>query len=278
MKSSGEKKRLDQILGDLHPGLSRSRIQAEIMAGNVLVDGLVIDKPGYKVPPGANLELKKKENPYVSRGGIKLAGALGYFNLEIKGLVVLDVGASTGGFTDCLLQKGAGLVYALDVGYGQLDYKLRSDPRVVIMERCNIRDLKPGELAPPPGFSVVDVSFISLEKIFPVLKSINIPEVLALVKPQFEVGKEEAGRGRGVIKDQDLHRSVLKKVAGYALNNSYVTNGVTYSGIRGPKGNIEYFVYLKLNPEGTGQNNDKLDQEIDSAVRAANQKFFPAGF
>ena len=276
MKSSGEKKRLDQLLGERYPDLSRTKIQAEIMAGNVLVDGVVTDKPGHKVASGSDLELKKKDNPYVSRGGLKLEGALDYFNLKVKGVTVLDVGASTGGFTDCLLQRGAALVYALDVGYGQLDYKLRNDQRVIVMERFNIRDLKPDDLNTPPGFAVVDVSFISLSKVLPVLKNIKIPSILALVKPQFEVGKAEADRGKGVIRDKSLHREVLINAAGYALDCGYISRGVTYSGITGPKGNIEYFIYLDLAKESEALDIKALEIETENTIDAAHHKFFPA--
>lgn len=276
MKPSGEKKRLDQLLGERYPDLSRTKIQAEIMAGNVLVDGIVTDKPGHKVSSGSDLELKKKDNPYVSRGGLKLEGALDYFNLGVEGITVLDVGASTGGFTDCLLQRGAAQVYALDVGYGQLDYKLRNDPRVIVMERFNIRDLKPGDLNPPPEFAVVDVSFISLSKVLPVLNNIGIPSILALVKPQFEVGKAEADRGKGVIRDKNLHREVLINTAGYALDCGYITRGLAYSGITGPKGNIEYYIYLNSVNEGEVLDVKALEVEVDNTVDAAHHKFFPA--
>lgn len=276
MKPSGEKKRLDQLLGERYPDLSRTKIQAEIMAGNVLVDGIVNDKPGHKVSSGSDLELKKKDNPYVSRGGLKLEGALDYFNLGVEGITVLDVGASTGGFTDCLLQRGAAQVYALDVGYGQLDYKLRNDPRVIVMERFNIRDLKPGDLNPPPEFAVVDVSFISLSKVLPVLNNIGIPSILALVKPQFEVGKAEADRGKGVIRDKNLHREVLINTAGYALDCGYITRGLAYSGITGPKGNIEYYIYLNSVNEGEVLDIKALEVDVDNTVNAAHHKFFPA--
>lgn len=276
MKSSGEKKRLDQLLGERYPELSRTKIQAEIMAGNVLVDGVTSDKPGQKVSSDSDLVLRKKDNPYVSRGGLKLEGALEYFNIDVKGVTVLDVGASTGGFTDCLLQRGAALVYALDVGYGQLDYKLRSDPRVIAMERFNIRDLKTWELEPPPGFAVVDVSFISLSKVIPVLKNIKIQSVLSLVKPQFEVGKKEANRGKGVIRDKNLHREVLVKTFGYACDSGYLTHGITYSSITGPKGNIEYYIYLKMANDGDVMDRKKMEKEIAGTVEAAHQKFFPA--
>lgn len=276
MKSSGEKKRLDQLLGERYPDLSRNKIQAEIMAGNVLVDGIVSDKPGHKVVSDSDLELRKKENPYVSRGGLKLEGALEHFKIDVRGITALDVGASTGGFTDCLLQRKAALVYALDVGYGQLDYKLRKDPRVIIMERYNIRDVKPGELDPLPEFAVVDVSFISLSKVIPVLKNIPIPAILALVKPQFEVGRREAGRGKGVIRDKNLHCEVLINVAGCALDNGYIARGIIYSSTTGPKGNIEYFIYMNLANEGELLDKKVLEKEVAGIVEAAHYKFFPA--
>ncbi len=215
------------------------------MAGNVTVDGRVVDKPGTMLNESVEIRLREVENRYVSRGGLKLAGALEGLSINVEGLVILDVGASTGGFTDCLLQKGAKLVYALDVGYGQLAFSLRSDPRVVTMERFNVRSLKEDDLEIKPDLAVVDVSFISLARVIPVIAGIGIPAVLALVKPQFEAGRAEADRGRGVIRDPELHRRVLDETAARACQSGYCCAGIAYSGWPGPKGNIEYFVYLK---------------------------------
>lgn len=240
-------------MSEKHPRMSRSRIQAEIMAGNVFVDGRVADKPGVLYSPSARIELRETENPYVSRGGLKLAGALRDLSVEVERLTVLDVGASTGGFTDCLLKQGARLVYALDVGYGQLDYSLRKDPRVIPMERFNIRDLKTADLKEKPDLAVVDVSFISLTRVLPVLAGLQVPAVLALVKPQFEAGRAEADRGRGVIRDPGLHRRILERTAVFACRIGYCPAAATFSRWPGPKGNIEYFIYLKNS--GTGRCN-----------------------
>lgn len=245
MSGRKPKRRLDLVLQENYPDFSRSRLQAEIMMGRVKVDGVTIDKPGTPVSESARVEISFSDNPFVSRGGLKLKGALDTLKLDVSGLTVLDVGASTGGFTDCLLQMGAKNVYALDVGYGQLDFKLRSDPRVVSMERFNIRHLKREDLPEKPDLAVVDVSFISLSHVMPALASVGILEVLALVKPQFEVGKAEADKGSGVIRDPSIHRDVIKDAIGYALAAGFRCIGVTFSPKPGPKGNIEYFILLK---------------------------------
>lgn len=243
MKRNGHKIRLDQLLLKKNPEISRNRIQAEIMAGKVLVNGRVCDKPGTPVDEDADIKIAEPDNPYVSRGGLKLERALHDLSIEVNDLVVLDVGASTGGFTDCLLQKGARLIYALDVGYGQLDFKLRQNPRIVVMERFNIRHLKPRDLPVIPDLAVIDVSFISLSKVLPVISRMEIPFFLALVKPQFEVGRIDAGKGRGVIQDPELHRAVLNRTLGEAAESGYRCGGVIFSNYPGPKGNIEYFIY-----------------------------------
>ncbi len=247
MKQPQTKKRLDHLLSERRPDLSRNRIRAEIMAGNVFVDGKVVDKPGTMLKCSADIQLQEAENPYVSRGGLKLEGAIEALSVDVDGLIVLDVGASTGGFTDCLLKKGAKLAYALDVGYGQLAFSLRNDPRVVAMERHNVRDLKKEDLSLKPDLAVVDVSFISLTKVIPVLYALGIPLVLALVKPQFEAGRADADRGKGVIRDPELHSRVLNETAAQACKNGYCCAGMTFSKWPGPKGNIEYFIYLKNN-------------------------------
>ncbi len=249
MKQNRQKSRLDQQLQKLRPDLSRSRVQAEIMAGKVLVNGSVCDKPGSLVEESAEIKILAPDNPFVSRGGLKLAGALLDLSINIEGLVVLDVGASTGGFTDCLLQNGARRVYALDVGYGQLEYSLRQNPFVVVMERFNVRSLKPADIPETPDLAVVDVSFISLVKVLPVLFNLSIPEILALVKPQFEVGRADAGKGRGVIKDPDLHQQVLCSMVEKACKTGYCCQKIVYSRYSGPKGNIEYFIYLSCRQE-----------------------------
>jgi 23S rRNA (cytidine1920-2'-O)/16S rRNA (cytidine1409-2'-O)-methyltransferase len=243
VKKVGAARRLDLLLLEINPGLTRSRAQAEIMAGRVLVDGRVCDKPGTLISPAASVTLLEPENPYVSRGGLKLEGALADLGIEVKGLVVLDAGASTGGFTDCLLAKGAKRVYALDVGYGQLDWRLRNDPRVTVLERFNVRHLKREHLPEAPQLATVDVSFISLKLVLPVLRAAGVPAVLALVKPQFEAGRAEAGRGRGVIRDPGLHRAVLLEAIRSACESGYCCAGLTDSHWPGPRGNLEFFLY-----------------------------------
>lgn len=269
MSRQDRKERLDRLLGEQRPDLSRSRIQAEIMAGNVLVNGRVSDKPGTLYHNAVDIELRETENPYVSRGGLKIEGALKEFSIDVNGLVILDVGSSTGGFTDCLLQNGAKLVYALDVGYGQLDVGLRNDPRVVVMERFNVRHLKRQDLDSLPDLAVVDVSFISLSKVLPVLKELNIHTVLALVKPQFEVGRADAGKGKGVIRDPELHQEVLKNVVGFACSAGYCFRGIAFSRWPGPKGNIEYFIYLETQADQDckcrSDNASSIDRVIDQA-------------
>lgn len=235
--------RLDCLM--LKRGLTptRTRAQAEIMAGRVLVNGRRCDKPGTRVSCEADIVLIEPDNPYVSRGGMKLAGALEKLSLSVQSLVVLDIGASTGGFTDCLLQRDAALVYALDVGYGQLHWRLRRDPRVVVMERFNVRQLKREHLSRQPHLATVDVSFISLKLVLPVLKEIPVSQVLALVKPQFEAGREAASRGKGVIRDPGLHRTLLKELIEFAAAEGYYCTGFTRSHPPGPRGNREFFVY-----------------------------------
>ena len=268
-----EKKiRIDLLLSRFYPALSRSRLQAEIMAGRVYADGHRVDKPGTLVKAGIKAEIKEAENPYVSRGGLKLKGALADCNLNVKNKIVLDVGASTGGFTDCLLKHGASHVIALDVGYGQLAAPLRTDKRVTVLERFNVRHLKESDLTLKPDLAVVDVSFISLTKVLPVLAALKIKELLVLVKPQFETEKRYADRGKGVIGDACLHKKALEKVILAALELGYGPSCVTFSEKPGPKGNIEYFVHL-LEKSSAGEIclNDYA-QNIESAVKEAHLK------
>lgn len=244
MTYSTKKKRLDILLTEYRPDFSRSRVQAEIMAGRVMADGKVIDKPGTMIAAEAVISLLEPENPYVSRGGLKIEGALETLAIDVNGLKVLDIGASTGGFTDCLLSRGAASVYALDVGYGQLAQSLRNDHRVVVIERYNVRNLREKDLPDKPDLATVDVSFISLKKVLPVLANLRIPAVLALVKPQFEAGRADADRGGGVIRDPNVHRRVLVNLIEFACQSGYCCHDITYSKWPGPKGNVEYFIYL----------------------------------
>ncbi len=236
------KKRLDILLSERGLVESPHRAQGLIMAGQVLVDDEVVDKPGKLVSLYAQVTIREGL-PYVSRGGIKLEHALNRFQVDVTGKIVADVGASTGGFTDCLLHGGARRVYAIDVGYGQLAWRLRQDPRVVVLERTNIRYLE--TLPEPIDLFTVDVAFISLELVLPKVVNLLQPkgEIIALIKPQFEAGREQVGEG-GVVKDPTVHRSVLEKILAWAKNNSLRIQGVTPSPLKGPAGNLEFFSYL----------------------------------
>jgi 23S rRNA (cytidine1920-2'-O)/16S rRNA (cytidine1409-2'-O)-methyltransferase len=216
------------------------------MAGLLYVNGEKADKPGASVPEGAALEVRGKDHAYVSRGGLKLEKALACFPIELSGKICVDVGASTGGFTDCMLQNSAEKVYAVDVGYGQLAWSLRQDPRVVVMERCNIRHSKPEDFAEPPEFFSVDVSFISLKLVLPILSLITAEnaEGVCLVKPQFEAGKDLVGK-KGVVRDTSTHILVIEAAMGYAVNSGFSVSGLSYSPIKGPEGNIEFLMYLQ---------------------------------
>jgi len=236
------KRRLDTLLVERGLAESRERAQSLILAGKVKVEGGVADKPGKRVADEAEITLDEAL-PYVSRGGLKLEEALRRFQLDVSGLLCADVGASTGGFTDCLLQHGAAKVYAIDVGYGQLAWELRQDARVVVLERTNIRYLE--SLPEPIDLATIDVSFISLELVLPPVMSLLKPEsqIIALVKPQFEAGREEVGKG-GVVKDPEVHRQVLHKVAKVAQDLGLQLLGLIPSPLLGPAGNVEVFIHL----------------------------------
>ncbi len=264
-----KRERLDLLLMERYPGICRSRARAEIISGRVLVEGRVCSKPGMLYPLEAKISFREQGARYVSRGGFKLAGALTDLGLNVGGLSIIDVGASTGGFTDCLLQQGARRVIALDVGYGQLAWTLRRHPQVTVLERCNIRRLRPQDLPWSPDLAVVDLSFISLKLVLPVLRELPIPAVLALVKPQFEVGRREADRGRGVIRDPRLHRSVLLELTAAACENGYCTARMSYSHLPGPKGNLEYFVYWKQRSGGECSCQVDLEAAIAALVSRA---------
>jgi len=240
------KKRLDVILVERGLAVSRERARALILAGNVVVDDHRIDKAGQQVDSQADIRLKSGDIPYVSRGGLKLAGALAAFKVQVQGCIALDVGASTGGFTDCLLQQGAARVYAVDVGYGQLAWSLRADPRVINLERCNIRYLQPGDVAEVPALAVIDASFISLAKVLPNTLRLLSPEadIIALIKPQFEVGKGQVGKG-GIVKDVELHDQVVERIRSLALDLGCRVLGVMESPILGSKGNREFLIHLQ---------------------------------
>ncbi len=239
-----KKIRLDKLLLAQELVESRNRAQALILAGQVTVDGRVIDKAGQQVAQDADIQLKARP-AYVGRGGIKLAGAIKEFAVMVTDKIALDVGASTGGFTDCLLQHGTKKVYAVDVGYGQLAWKLRQDSRVIILDKCNARYLKPGDIAKPVSLVTIDVSFISITKILPSLIPLLTPdaEIIALVKPQFEVGKGKVGSG-GIVRNTEKHAGVLNDIALFVSNLGLNVAGICRSPVFGAKGNTEFFIYL----------------------------------
>jgi len=246
------KERLDMFL--VAQGLfeTRSKAQAAIMAGEVLVDDQKIDKPGTLVKDTVAIRLLGKKLPFVSRGGLKLEKALEVFPIHLQDKIVADLGASTGGFTDCALQHGAAKVYAIDVGYGQLAWKLRQDPRVINMERTNVRFLEENSLPEKIAVATIDVAFISLDKVLPSTYKIleENGEVVALIKPQFEAGRENVGK-KGVVKDREIHLAVIKKVLDLAVSLGFVIKGLDYSPVKGPEGNIEYLLYLGKQGETT---------------------------
>ena len=240
------KERLDKLLVEKGVVQSRDRARALILAGRVVAEGRTLDKPGMQVAAEAPLQLRGEDHPYVSRGGLKLAGALHAFGIDPEGMVVMDVGASTGGFTDCILQGGAKKVYAVDVGYGQLAWKLQQDPRVVNLDRRNIRYLKRDEIEEEIDLILVDTSFISIEKFLPHLLLFMKQEgfIIALIKPQFEVGRGEVGKG-GVVRDVRMHQKVVERISEFSQGLDLVVLGVKESPLLGPKGNKEFFIYLR---------------------------------
>lgn len=260
------KTRLDVLLVERGLEQTRQRAQAMIMSGLVFVDGQRVDKAGTAVPNDAQIEIRGNTLRYVSRGGLKLEKAMTTFGLKLDGCICADIGASTGGFTDCMLQNGAVKVYAVDVGYGQLAWSLRTDARVVNMERTNIRYVTPEDLAEPIEFFSVDVSFISLHHIFPVAQRITTPDAMGvcLVKPQFEAGREKVGKN-GVVRDPAVHREVLHNAMSYAAENGFVVRGLDYSPVKGPEGNIEYLMFVQKSDQPA-----VLDDEAAAQVVAAS--------
>lgn len=248
----GKKLRLDVLLVQKGLQESRQKAQATIMSGQVFVDGQRVDKPGAPVAEDAEIEVKGGLR-YVSRGGLKLEKAMALWPVHLEDAVCMDIGASTGGFTDCMLQNGAAKVYAVDVGYGQLAWKLRSDPRVVCLERTNARYLSHEQIPEEPDFSSVDVSFISLKLILPAIAGVlrDGGQVVCLIKPQFEAGKEKVGK-KGVVRDPAVHREVLEHFLEHAKENNFTVIDITYSPIRGPEGNIEYLGFLQKNSGQAG--------------------------
>ena len=245
----GNKTRLDVLLVERGLQESRQRAQAIIMSGSVFADGRRVDKPGATVSNDAEIEIRGNTLQYVSRGGLKLEKAMASFPITLEGAVCADIGASTGGFTDCMLQNGAAKVYAVDVGYGQLAWKLRSDERVVCLERTNARYLTREQIPEALDFASIDVSFISLKLILPPLCALlrDGGNTAALIKPQFEAGREKVGK-KGVVRDPAVHREVLERFLEHARDAGFAVLGLTYSPIRGPEGNIEYLGYLEKGP------------------------------
>ena len=256
------KTRLDVLLTEQGLQESRQKAQATIMSGLVFVNGQRVDKPGTAIPNDAKIEIRGNTLKYVSRGGLKLEKAMQCFPLTPNGKVCMDIGASTGGFTDCMLQNGATKVYAVDVGYGQLAWSLRTDERVVNMERTNIRNVTLDQLAEPIEFFSVDVSFISLHHIFPVAQAITTPDAMGvcLVKPQFEAGREKVGKN-GVVRDPATHREVLHNAMGYAAANGFKVCGLDFSPVKGPEGNIEYLMFVQKSDE-PGVLDDSVAEQV----------------
>jgi 23S rRNA (cytidine1920-2'-O)/16S rRNA (cytidine1409-2'-O)-methyltransferase len=270
-----EKERIDLLLVKKGHFSSREQARRSIMAGLVYVNNERMEKAGMKVPLDAVIEIKGQLHPYVSRGGLKLEEALRVYPIDLRERVMLDIGASTGGFTDCALQNGAKQVYAIDVGYGQLAWKLRQDPRVIVMERTNFRYLSPDELkGDQPDFAAIDVSFISLAHILPNLKRLLKPggEVVALVKPQFEAGKEQVGK-KGIVKDPAIHHEVLRSFVHMATSLGYRVRGITPSPIQGGEGNIEFLAYLVLQDDASPVDPADWEREIGKVVQEAHRRF-----
>ncbi|MCR4892587.1 MAG: TlyA family RNA methyltransferase [Lachnospiraceae bacterium] len=267
------KKRLDVLL--LERGISSSREEAKrcIMAGEVYVNGQKEDKPGSSFAEDVSVEYRGKKLAYVSRGGLKLEKALQVFPLELQDRICMDIGASTGGFTDCMLQSGAAKVYSIDVGYGQLSWKLRNDPRVVSMEKTNFRYLKPQDLEDTPSFASADVSFISLDKILPPAYEILSPsaEMVCLIKPQFEAGREKVGK-KGVVRDPKVHLEVILRTLECASSIGFRVCGLDYSPVRGPEGNIEYLLYLRKGEETEVISVPNAEAVVEAAHEALNSE------
>lgn len=260
------KKRLDVLLTEQGYADTRTKAQAIIMSGLVYVNGQKADKPGVSYEETVDIEVRSGGCPYVSRGGLKLEKALRDFGVVPKDYVCSDSGASTGGFTDCLLQQGAKKVFAIDVGYGQLDWKIRSNPRVVVMERTNVRYVTQEQLGEPLDLSVIDVSFISLKIVLPVIKTLLKPtgQVLCLIKPQFEAGKEKVGK-KGVVREPQTHKEVLDMFVSLANSLDFRILGLTFSPVKGPEGNIEFLGHLTLDDK------PGIDPDTQQVVAAAHE-------
>jgi 23S rRNA (cytidine1920-2'-O)/16S rRNA (cytidine1409-2'-O)-methyltransferase len=260
------KERLDVLLVNRGLAASREKAKAVIMAGIVYVDGQKEDKAGSSFPDTVKIEVRGNTLKYVSRGGLKLEKAMSHFDLTLEGKVCMDVGASTGGFTDCMLQNGAVKVYSIDVGHGQLDWKLRNDPRVVCMEKTNIRYVTPEQIEELVQFASIDVSFISLTKVLGPVKELltDEGEIVCLIKPQFEAGREKVGK-KGVVRDRKVHEEVIHMVMDFAKSIGFVLCNLEFSPIKGPEGNIEYLLHLSKDTERVGGEID-----VDAVVTASH--------
>ncbi|SEB68947.1 TlyA family RNA methyltransferase [Paenibacillus sp. GP183] len=270
---SSDKERLDILLVEQGYFESREKAKAAIMAGLVFANEEPVDKAGTRISRAAAIKVKGAVHPYVSRGGLKLEKALKLFDIALQGAVMLDIGSSTGGFTDCALQHGASYVYALDVGYNQLDWSLRKDDRVNVMERTNFRYTKREDLeGPSPDFATIDVSFISLRMILPPLKEIfaDRGNVVALIKPQFEAGREKVGK-TGVVRDPQVHKEVLTEVLSFAAALGFYLKGLTYSPITGGEGNIEFLAYWTCNASDADEIMNDTSALIESTVNEAKR-------
>lgn len=271
------KERLDVLLVKRNLADSREKAKALIMSGIVYVNGQKEDKAGTTFDETAPIEVRGNTLKYVSRGGLKLEKAMTHFGVELKGKICMDVGASTGGFTDCMLQNGAAKVYAVDVGHGQLDWKLRNDERVVCMERTNIRYVTPEDIQEAPSFVSIDVSFISLSKVLPAVRELlqDSGEVVCLIKPQFEAGREKVGK-KGVVRDPAVHREVIYQVMEFAVTAGFQLLHLDYSPVKGPEGNIEYLLHLQKDgvPEGAADESSVSAgwrEMIDGVVKDAHE-------
>lgn len=269
-----KKQRIDILLVERGLMETREKAKRAVMAGLVFSNENRLDKPGEKVNEDIPLQVKGNVLPYVSRGGLKLEKALKVFDVDVQDKILLDIGASTGGFTDCALQNGAKMSYALDVGYNQLAWKLRQDERVIVMERTNFRYVTPADLSREmPNFATIDVSFISLSLILPVLRTLLVPDsdIIALIKPQFEAGKEQVGK-KGIVRDKKVHEQVIEKIIHLAIELGYNTENISYSPITGGEGNIEFLIHLKWCGEIQEKGQNLIPIEMKELVEEAHMQ------
>ena len=270
MAEKVEKERLDVLLVQLGLANSRELAKAYIMAGNVYVDGQKEDKAGTKVAVNADIEVKGSQMKYVSRGGYKLEKAINEFGVQLEGKICLDIGASTGGFTDCMLQNGASKVYAIDVGYGQFAWKLRNDERVVCLEKTNVRYVTHEQVPDEGDFASIDVSFISLTKVLPAVLGVLGPDgqLVCLIKPQFEAGREKVGK-KGVVRDINVHREVIEMIVNYVRAQNLGILALDFSPIKGPEGNIEYLIYLDKSQAGMSE--EEVQARLEEVVAQSHK-------